>query len=278
MPARRSGTRRPVDEVRYDPRVPRGFLKLLPAGPTFELTHGLSRIGRGKSCEVSVQSPALGRVHSQVARRGDGFWLTDLGSTYGTWVASRGARPARIHQAHRLSEGDVVGLHVPLRFTGGEPAPWESALRDQVIAEPEDGQRWLRWADALGAISDPRALRIASASTQAEWQAPQQLTIDLDWAYGHVRGAVIRELRHPGFELPALLGRFLWAPSVELIVDLAVELLPGAARGTAGTAASAIFHSASQQLEASELPALRRLTVRGLEVGAMPGSPRVERR
>lgn len=253
--------------------MPRGFLQLLPDGPQVELIGPVTRIGRGQHCEMQLDSGRLSREHSMVLRRARGFWAADLRSSYGTWIAS-GGPPSRIgSEVRRLRDGDVIGLGPQVRFSSGPQEPVETERVAAVIAAPEDPGRWRAYAELLLLQNDPKAERILSASTSPQWETPEEVSLNIEWSHGHVRSAVIRELRHSGNALPELLFRFLWAPATELMVELEIDLLPGAAREVDGTLAQRLLEGARRALERSDLPALRRLSVRGFTVGALSGSP-----
>lgn len=60
--------------------------------------------GRLASCDITVDDPTVSREHAAFVRRGDGWWVVDLGSTNGTVV--NGARVSE----ERLEPGDTVEL------------------------------------------------------------------------------------------------------------------------------------------------------------------------
>jgi len=62
-------------------------------------------VGRVAGCTVILDDPAVSREHARVERRDGGWWLTDLGSSNGTYL--NGERLAR-RQARELHVGDEV--------------------------------------------------------------------------------------------------------------------------------------------------------------------------
>lgn len=58
-------------------------------------------IGRGRHCDLVVDSAKVSREHAAVVRDGEGWAIEDLGSSNGTWFG--GARIAR----RRVDDGDV---------------------------------------------------------------------------------------------------------------------------------------------------------------------------
>jgi stage V sporulation protein SpoVS len=57
-------------------------------------------IGRGKHCDLVVDSAKVSREHAAVVREADGWYLEDLGSANGTWF-----QRARIDR-RRIADGD----------------------------------------------------------------------------------------------------------------------------------------------------------------------------
>jgi hypothetical protein len=49
---------------------------------------GVITVGRAKSNDVVIESPEVSKVHAWIHPRGDGFTLSDNGSTNGTFVSS----------------------------------------------------------------------------------------------------------------------------------------------------------------------------------------------
>jgi pSer/pThr/pTyr-binding forkhead associated (FHA) protein len=78
-------------------------------GASFPLDGELT-IGRAPNCAVALPADAfVSQVHARVFRRGDGYWVEDLGSTNGTLVNGRrvsGAVPVR--RGDRLQVGRSV--------------------------------------------------------------------------------------------------------------------------------------------------------------------------
>jgi pSer/pThr/pTyr-binding forkhead associated (FHA) protein len=61
-------------------------------------------VGRSRQADFVVGEDTVSRLHAQIVRTPDGFVLTDLGSTNGTWLAGR-----RVGQVD-VAAGDVVRL------------------------------------------------------------------------------------------------------------------------------------------------------------------------
>ncbi len=71
-------------------------------GATLTLTGGRATVGRLPSCEVLLDDPTVSREHAAFVRRGQSWWVLDLGSTNGTRV--NGVDAAE----HPLSDGDEI--------------------------------------------------------------------------------------------------------------------------------------------------------------------------
>lgn len=75
-------------------------------GKTWEVPLNKERlsIGRHSDNDIAIESPVISRRHAALERSGDGFFIRDLNSDNGTWVAGR-----RI-TTHTLSDGDTVRI------------------------------------------------------------------------------------------------------------------------------------------------------------------------
>ena len=57
-------------------------------------------IGRGRHCDLVIDSAKVSREHAVIRREADGWWIEDLGSSNGTWLDR-----ARIDR-RRIRDGD----------------------------------------------------------------------------------------------------------------------------------------------------------------------------
>lgn len=103
-------------------------------GETFQLGGGPTAIGRGLQAEVRINDEGISRIHAHVVPQGDVYYLTDAGSTNGTFVG--GTKVDR----YPLLEGDRIQLGATsvLKFTYRDDSEeelqrrlYESALRDR---------------------------------------------------------------------------------------------------------------------------------------------------
>jgi predicted component of type VI protein secretion system len=57
-------------------------------------------IGRGRHCDLVIDSAKVSREHAAIQREPDGWWIEDLGSSNGTWY-----QRARVER-RRIENGD----------------------------------------------------------------------------------------------------------------------------------------------------------------------------
>ena len=92
------GLRDPMLEVRTG----------VDAGARLVLDGGRVTAGRGSSCDLVVRDTTVSREHAAFVRRGDAWWVIDLGSTNGTRVNGLRAAEHPIAPGDRIELGDVV--------------------------------------------------------------------------------------------------------------------------------------------------------------------------
>jgi hypothetical protein len=92
------GLRDPMLEVRTG----------VDAGAQLLLDGGRVTAGRGSSCDLVVRDTTVSREHAAFVRRGDAWWVIDLGSTNGTRVNGLRAAEHPIAPGDRIELGDVV--------------------------------------------------------------------------------------------------------------------------------------------------------------------------
>jgi DNA-binding NtrC family response regulator len=101
-------------------------------------------IGRAPECDVSLPDPALSRVHAEIERRGDGYWLRDR-SGHGARVAE-----APVPEAP-LADGTEIAL-----------GAWRALFRAAPAAGLDDATRVGESATVLRALGEapPPAARL----------------------------------------------------------------------------------------------------------------------
>jgi hypothetical protein len=89
--------------------------KVLTVGEEFELDSRPLTVGRGTQNDVSIDGDEFASArHVRIEPRRDGVWVSDIGSTNGTYVNG-----VRIDRPRKLAQGDVVRVgETELRFDG----------------------------------------------------------------------------------------------------------------------------------------------------------------
>jgi pSer/pThr/pTyr-binding forkhead associated (FHA) protein len=87
--------------------------QVLTAGEEFDLDSNPLTVGRGTQNDVSIDGDEFASArHVRVEPRRDGVWVSDVGSTNGTYVNG-----VRIDRPRKLVQGDVVRVgETELRF------------------------------------------------------------------------------------------------------------------------------------------------------------------
>ena len=80
---------------------------LLDEGAELLLRDGLT-IGRSESSDLPLDDPFISAEHARIVRRGQYFYVEDLGSTNGTFVNEKQVREAQLGPRARLRIGDTV--------------------------------------------------------------------------------------------------------------------------------------------------------------------------
>jgi len=63
------------------------------------------RMGRSPDNDVILRDPATSGHHARLERRGDQFWVVDLGSTNGTFVNGESVQEKQLNHGDRLTVG-----------------------------------------------------------------------------------------------------------------------------------------------------------------------------
>ncbi len=73
-------------------------------GPLAQVTGERFLIGRGRHCDLIIDSAKVSREHAVIRKEVDGWWIEDLGSSNGTWH-----RQARVDR-RRIEDGDEYAI------------------------------------------------------------------------------------------------------------------------------------------------------------------------
>jgi hypothetical protein len=121
-------------------------LRLEETGECFPLQQDVTTVGRGEDVDISLQDKTVSRLHAEIVRRGDHFYVSDLGlSANGTRVNGRpvGRRV--------LQQGDVVTFGAARTRAGGLTVLGDDADTSEMrrIAAPELTRREVEVLAAL---------------------------------------------------------------------------------------------------------------------------------
>lgn len=75
------------------------------AGHKYRANDKAVRLGRSPDNDVILRDPATSGHHARLERRGDAFWLVDLGSTNGTFVNGESVQERQLNNGDRLTVG-----------------------------------------------------------------------------------------------------------------------------------------------------------------------------
>ena len=83
----------------------RGRALLVAEGKRYAVGPGGATIGRSRECDIVLADTNVSRRHAELRPLGDGWTITDLGSTNGVRV---NGRDVRANEPHGLNAGDQV--------------------------------------------------------------------------------------------------------------------------------------------------------------------------
>ena len=102
----------PAETVQLSPSDPYLRVTLGSEIRAFAIHPGLTHIGRAISNDIVINHPTLSQQHATIEFSRSGFILRDLGSTNGTFVASRPVQECRLNVLDHLQFGSVSCLFV----------------------------------------------------------------------------------------------------------------------------------------------------------------------
>jgi hypothetical protein len=97
-------TQEDLDEARSGRR---GRAILVAEGKRYAVGPGGATIGRSRDCDIVLNDSNVSRRHAELRPRGDGWTVTDLGSTNGVRVNGRDVRP---NEPEPLNAGDRLDV------------------------------------------------------------------------------------------------------------------------------------------------------------------------
>jgi VWFA-related protein len=114
---------------------------------SFDLSRSLTRLGRSRMNDVIVSDPSVSRRHAEIRYTSGGFWVHDLGSSFGTFVNSDrvGMEGRQLRNGDRLQLGPQTTfvVHIPLpSISRSEPTQV-----GRGASEESDSQETQQWPD-----------------------------------------------------------------------------------------------------------------------------------
>lgn len=102
-------------------------------GEVYELTDDVTMIGRSDDVDLTISDASISRRHAMLVNRVEGFFVSDLGSTNGTFLNKE-----LVNTARGLNEGDKLTLGlVTFKFTfqDEDDTEYHQLLRDMAIKD-----------------------------------------------------------------------------------------------------------------------------------------------
>jgi two-component system, cell cycle response regulator len=171
------------------------LVHIYPTGPSMGCRYPLRDkqliLGRGDDCDIRIQDNSVSRKHAKIEPSADGYFVSDLGSTNGTFVNDRQLDgPANVQDGDYLRVGNCIYRYL----TGGNiEAEYHEEIYRLTI---QDGLTRLHNQRALSEFLDREVAR-----SQRHNRPLSVLMFDIDKfkaindSYGHLCGDfVLREL------------------------------------------------------------------------------------
>ena len=102
-------------------------------GQVYEINEDVTMIGRSDEVNLVVSDTSISRKHAMIVQRADGFFLSDLGSTNGSFVNKE-----QVVEPLPLTEGDKVAIgHVVFKFTyqDDDDTEYHLMLRNMAVKD-----------------------------------------------------------------------------------------------------------------------------------------------
>ena len=90
--------------------MPRLIVRATPShgDSVVDLTRLRTTVGRSARNDLCVEDPFTSRLHAELRRQADSYWLSDLGSANGTYLnGMRLAQPSQLHDGDRIRIGET---------------------------------------------------------------------------------------------------------------------------------------------------------------------------
>lgn len=102
-------------------------------GEVFELTKDVTMLGRSDEVDLPISDTSISRRHAMIVNRVDGFFVSDLGSTNGTFVNKELVSTPRL-----LGEGDKITtgtITFKFTFQDDDDTEYHKLLRNMAVKD-----------------------------------------------------------------------------------------------------------------------------------------------
>ena len=102
-------------------------------GQVYEIGDGVTMVGRSDDVDLVISDTSISRKHALIVQRDGGFYLSDLGSTNGSFINNKA-----VDDPLPLTEGDKVLIgHVVFKFTyqDEDDTEYHTMLRNMAIKD-----------------------------------------------------------------------------------------------------------------------------------------------
>ncbi len=102
-------------------------------GQVYELKQDVTMIGRSDDVDLVVSDTSISRRHAMIVRRANGFFLSDLGSTNGSFVNKEAVmRPEALNEGDKVILGGVV---FKFTYQDEDDTEYHTMLRNMAIKD-----------------------------------------------------------------------------------------------------------------------------------------------
>ncbi len=101
-------------------------------------------IGRRPDNDVVIAEPRVSRAHARIERRGSEYYLTDLGSSHGTFVNGETTQNCRLQGGDRIELGSTDGVSLLFKDSHGSsagPSPDSRELLSMIMARKTSSEQ-----------------------------------------------------------------------------------------------------------------------------------------
>lgn len=133
-------------------------------GQRFDLAESNLTLGRVASNDIQVHDTEVSREHAELVRRGDQYFIRDLGSSNGTFVNEQPIQEQELASGDRIQVGRTLLLYTGVREEVGD-------LREKVNIVSSHEEEGSRIVHAMGQSEGSEIFSAPEAATDSPWLA-----------------------------------------------------------------------------------------------------------